>query len=176
MEVLIKKLHQKRFDDFEVEVVAAITNKPDAKGIKKADDLGIDVIMIDHKSYDSREAFDMKLVETLQDLDVDLTILAGFMRILTPVFTDTIKAINIHPALLPLYKGADALKRSFEGKETTAGVTAHLVVSEVDGGEMVLQKSFDKTGMDFDTFEEKIHACEHEIFPKAVIKVLQNLH
>ena len=173
LEVLINSLHQKSFGDFKIEVVAAITNKPKANGIKRAEKYGIEVIMIDHTLYESREAFDTKLVETIKTLDIDLMVLAGFMRILTPIFTKNIRSINIHPSLLPAFKGANALERSFASEDKIAGITVHFVVEEVDGGEIIMQQSFDKSGMDFESFKEKIHACEHLLFPQAVIKVLQ---
>ena len=176
MEVLIKELHHKTFGEFSVEVIAAITNKPLANGIKKAEKLGINVIMIDHTLYESREAFDAELVKRIDALNVDLVVLAGFMRILTPLFTSRVRSINIHPSLLPSFKGANALERSFESDENIVGVTVHFVVQEVDAGEVILQKSFDKKGMDFETFKEKIHACEHEIFPKAVLKAIDSSH
>jgi len=172
LEVLIKELHQKVFGDFRIEVVAAITNKPKANGIRRAKKYGIDVIMIDHTLYASREEFDTKLVEIIEALDIDLMVLAGFMRILTSTFTKNIHSINIHPSLLPDFKGANALERSFDSSKMKTGVTVHYVVAEVDGGEIIMQKSFDKSGMDFETFKEKIHACEHELFPQAVVKVL----
>lgn len=167
LENLIKKLHKKS-----VMVVEAITNNPDAKGIQKAENLGVDVIIIDHKKFNSREEFDTKLVEEIKNLNVDLTVLAGFMRILTPIFTDQIKAINIHPSLLPLYKGSNALERSFGSDMKVAGVTVHEVVTEIDAGKIIAQKCFDKSNMDFSTFKKSIHACEHEIFPKAVLEIL----
>ena len=173
LEVLIKELHQQHFGDFKIEVVAAITNRPKAYGIKRAEKLGIDVIVIDHMLYDSREDFDKKLVESIEVLDIDLMILAGFMRILTPIFTKNIHSINIHPSLLPDFKGANALERSFASENTKAGVTVHFVVEEVDGGEIIMQHSFDKSGMDFETFKKKIHASEHELFPKAVVATLK---
>ena len=176
MEVLIKKLHQKTFESSSIEVVAAITNKPQAKGIQKAKNLGIDVIIIDHSLYDSREAFDTKLVEEIKKLNVELVVLAGFMRILTPIFTSAIQSINIHPSLLPQFKGANALQRSFKSDENVVGVTTHYVVQEVDAGEIILQKSFDKRGMTFEEFQERIHSCEHQIFPQSVLKVIASSH
>ena len=172
MQVLIQKLHQKTFGDFKIEVVAVITNKPDAKGVEKAEALGVDVIMIDHKAYENREDFDTKLVAEIEALEVDLVVLAGFMRILTPVFTSHIKAINIHPSLLPAFKGAKALERSYHDSASLVGVTTHFVVQEVDGGEIIAQKSFDKSGMGFEQFKAKIHACEHELFAESVVKVI----
>ena len=168
LENLIRTLHPHK-----VEVVAAITNKPEAKGILRAKNLGVETIVIDHTKYQTREAFDTQIVKTIKDLNVDLAVLAGFMRILTPVFTDHIKAINIHPSLLPLFKGANALERSFASDMTVAGVTVHEVVTEVDAGKIIKQKCFSKEAMDFDTFKKTIHACEHEIYPKAVLQTLQ---
>jgi phosphoribosylglycinamide formyltransferase-1 len=170
LENLIRKLHPHK-----VNVLAAITNKPQAKGIAKAEALGIKTVIIDHTKFESREAFDTKLVETIKTLNPDLTILAGFMRILTPIFTDSINAINIHPSLLPLFKGANALERSFESDMKVGGVTVHEVVTEVDGGKIIAQKCFTKENMDFEKFKTTIHACEHEIFPEAVIKTLNKL-
>ena len=172
MQVLIQKLHLKNFADIPIEVTAVITNKPDAKGIKKAENLGVKVIMIDHIKFEKREDFDKALVREIDALNVDLVVLAGFMRILTPVFTSHIKAINIHPSLLPSFKGAKALERSYHDSEPLVGVTTHFVVQEVDGGEIIAQKSFDKTGMDFEEFKAKIHACEHALFATSVVKVL----
>jgi len=169
LENLIKKLHQKSAN-----VVVAITNNPNAKGIIKAKKLGIDVIVIDHKRFNSREEFDAKLVRTIQSLEVELTVLAGFMRILTPIFTDYVRAINIHPSLLPLFKGANALKRSFESEMKVAGISVHEVVTEIDAGKIIMQKCFDKSDMDFETFKKKIHQSEHELFPKAIEKVLND--
>lgn len=168
LENLIKQLHQKEI----VEVVAAITNNPNAKGIQKAQNHDVKTIIIDHKTFKSREEFDTKLVQTIKNLEVDLTVLAGFMRILTPIFTDNIKAINIHPSLLPLFKGANALERSFNSDMKKAGVSVHDVVSKVDAGSIIMQESFEKSNMNFETFKKNIQACEHNIFPKAVMKVL----
>lgn len=167
LENLIKKLHKKS-----ITVVATITNNPNAKGIQKSKNLGVDTIVINHKEFKSREEFDTKLVEIIQGLEVELTVLAGFMRILTPIFTDQIKAINIHPSLLPLFKGANALERSFDSQMKVGGVSVHYVVTEIDAGEIIAQKCFDKSGMDFDRFKKSIQECEYEIFPKAVISSL----
>ena len=172
LEVLIKKLHKKSFADLEVEVLAAITNNPKANGIKKAQKLGIKVIVLDHKKHENREAYDLELVDAIKSLGADLSVFAGFMRIVTRHFTHNIKSINIHPSLLPAYRGADALKRSFEGKEKVAGVTSHFVVEELDAGEIILQKSFEKEGLSFEEYKKKIHECEYEIYYRSVLKAL----
>jgi phosphoribosylglycinamide formyltransferase-1 len=168
---LIDTLHNK-----ECIIACAITNRADAGGIKRAERANIHVSIIEHQNFASREAFDTKLVETINTFDVELSVMAGFMRILTPVFTSSIKAINIHPSLLPLYKGAKAIERSFEGTEKQAGASVHFVTSELDGGEVILQQSFLKDPTDsLDTFENKIHAIEYKILPKAIINVLNTL-
>jgi phosphoribosylglycinamide formyltransferase-1 len=167
LENIIKKLHLKS-----VKVVQAITNNSYANGISKAEILGVRTTIIDHKNYKTRELFDTRLVGVIKSFEVDLVVLAGFMRILTPLFTDHVKAINIHPSLLPDFKGANAQKRSFKSEKNIVGVTVHKVVTEVDGGEIIMQKSFDKSGMDYDAFIDNIHKCEHDIFPKSIEKIL----
>ncbi|MDY5557676.1 formyltransferase family protein, partial [Helicobacter sp.] len=98
---------------FKVEVVLALSNKKDAYGLTRARNLGIKTQVLESATYKDREEFDKNLVEILTPLKLDLCVLAGFMRILTPVFTDSIKAVNIHPSLLPLFKGAHGIKESF---------------------------------------------------------------
>ncbi|WP_297524919.1 formyltransferase family protein, partial [Sulfurovum sp.] len=93
---IVKALHPD-----EAEVVVALTNNPDAGGIEVAKEAGIPLEIVDSKVYDSRKAFDREVVERLQRYAPDLTVLAGFMRILTPVFTENVKAVNLHPSLLP---------------------------------------------------------------------------
>ena len=176
LENLIQTLHQKSFSHFKIEVAHAITNNPHAKGIKKAKKLGIKTTTIDHKNFDSREDFDRKLVNLIDSLDIDLTILAGFMRILTPIFTQNIKAINIHPSLLPLFKGAHAIENSYQSSMKIAGVSVHFVSSGVDEGEIIDQACFYKEdNISIDTFKEKIHKTEYILFPKAVMKVLSSI-
>lgn len=173
LENLIEKLHNKTFNGTEIKIVAAITNNPNAKGIKKAQNLEVNTEVIDHKKFSNREEFDKELVKNIDELEADLTILAGFMRILSPVFTKNVKAINLHPSLLPLFKGADAIKRSFEGDEKKGGVSVHYVNNELDGGEIISQISFAKTpGMSYDEFSEKIKKIEYELLPDAAIKIL----
>lgn len=175
LENLIKKLHNKTFNDMKIEVALTISNKKDAYGIERSRKFGIEPIIIENKNFSSREEFDKKLVDTIKKHNIDLTVLAGFMRILSPVFTQNIKAINIHPSLLPLFKGANAIKDSFCSNEKFGGATVHFVNEELDGGEIILQGSFEKTSeMKIDEFEEAVHKIEYDIFPKAVVKALEN--
>jgi len=100
-------------------------------------------------------------------------VLAGFMRILTPIFTDTINAINLHPSLLPRHKGLHAIERSFEDEHSEGGVTVHKVTSELDGGEIVIQKAINKEGLSFQEYYEKVRTLEKEALAEAILKVLE---
>jgi len=149
--------------------IHAICNRPDAAGIQKAKAVGIKVDVIDHKAYDSREAFDARLVMHIEAIEPDLVVCAGYMRILTPVFTDNITAINLHPTLLPKYKGSNALQRGFEADDYEAGATVHYVTSELDGGDIIAQASFKRDPlMDFDGYLEAIKATEYQLLPTAI--------
>jgi len=164
---IVKTLHGK-----ECEVVVALTNNPHAEGIAIAHKHDIPLEIIDSKQYDKRESFDMEVVKTLHDYEPKLTVLAGFMRILTPVFTDQIKSINLHPSLLPRHKGLKAIKKSYEDDFTEGGVSIHYVSSELDGGEVILQKSLSKKGLDFSVYDLKIRALEKETLAEAITLVL----
>ncbi len=167
MENIIKTLHDKK-----IKVVKTITNNSNANGIKRAKKYNIPTIIVDNKNFNSREDFDKELVSELKKDNLDLVVLAGFMRILTHTFTDNIKSINIHPSLLPHFKGAKAIERSFESDIKEAGVSVHDVTSELDGGEILLQKSFKKEDMNFTEFEKRIHEIEYSLYPKAILKYL----
>jgi len=144
----------------ELEVVLAVTNNPQAKGIGIALSHNIPCKIIDPKNYESREAYDDVLVKQLEACQPDLTVLAGFMRILTPVFTDRIKAINLHPSLLPRHKGLKAIEKSYEDEFPTGGASVHWVSSELDGGEVIMQKEVLKESMSFEAYEQKIKTIE----------------
>lgn len=173
LEKLLAFLHQQTFEHCKIEVVATICNRPNAAGIEKSRAYGIEPIIIDHTRYASREAFDEALVEAIVKSGAELTVLAGFMRFLTPYFTEHVKAINLHPSLLPLFKGGNAIKESFDSPMKVAGISVHYVSEELDGGEIIAQRCFEKyEGMPFEDFEAKIHALEHELLPETVKNLL----
>ena len=113
MQAILERVHGKIFKGIKINVALLICNNPDAKGIERAKKFGLDTVIINHKDYASIDEFDKEVVDEINKYSIDLTILAGFMRILTPVFTDNIKAINLHPSILPLFKGAHAINDSF---------------------------------------------------------------
>jgi len=164
---IVNRLHSK-----ELEIVVALTNNPEAEGIAVAKKYGIPLEIVDSRAYESREAFDAVMVKKLQEYQPDLTVLAGFMRILTPVFTETVKAVNLHPSLLPRHKGLNAIEKSYEDPFETGGVSVHYVSSELDGGEIVLQKEISKEGLDLAAYDQKVRILEKEVLTEAILKVL----
>lgn len=164
---IVNTLHQKEY-----EVVVALTNNPDAEGIKIAQAASIPLEIIDSKVYESREAFDRVVVERLDHYHPELTVLAGFMRILTPIFTEQVKSINLHPSLLPRHKGLNAIEKSYKDAHTHGGVSVHYVTSELDGGEVILQKEVAKADLDFDSFDAKVRSVEKEALVEAIREVL----
>jgi len=170
---IIETLHKTK----KVELVAAITNKVDAKGIEFAKAASIPVEIIEHKKFDSREKFDSVLVETINKYNPDLTVLAGFMRILTPIFTKNIQAINLHPSLLPLFKGGNAIEENFNSEVKQGGVSVHWVEEELDSGSVITQESCDIDDSDtLESFSKKIRDLEYKLLPQTIIKVLYDIN
>ncbi|QWU80052.1 phosphoribosylglycinamide formyltransferase 1 [Campylobacter novaezeelandiae] len=175
LENILKKLHKKKVKGIYFEVVLCICNNKNAFGIQRVEKYNLKSIIIDHNDYTKREEFDEVLVNEIQKSKIDLTILAGFMRILSPVFTQNIKAINLHPSLLPLFKGANAIKQSYESDMKVAGVSVHWVDESLDGGEIIAQKAFEKKNLSFKEFEDKIHILEHQILIQAIIETSEKI-
>ena len=152
-------------------VSAVISNNPDAGGLERAAKAGIPNLAIDHRAFDSREAFDQALSELIDSFSPDLVILAGFMRILTERFVDHYlgQMMNIHPSLLPAYPGLHTHRRAIEAGDTKAGATVHFVTPELDGGPSIIQAqvAIDATDNE-DSLAAKVLGFEHKIYPEAV--------
>jgi phosphoribosylglycinamide formyltransferase 1 len=158
-------------NDLSGDIVLVGSNKADAKGLDIAREAGIATFALSHNSFASREAFDAALVEQLNQARVDLVVLAGFMRILTPVFTNAFagRLINIHPSLLPSYPGLDTHERALADGVKLAGCTVHFVTSELDSGPIIAQAAVNVDDHDTpDTLAAKVLVQEHQIFPYAV--------
>jgi phosphoribosylglycinamide formyltransferase-1 len=153
-----------------VEIAVALTNNPDAGGIAVTREHGIPLEIVPSADYADREAFDAEMVARLIRHAPDLTVLAGFMRILTPVFTDRIRAINLHPSLLPRHKGLHAIRRSWEDPYPEGGVSVHWVTGELDGGTIILQRQVAKARLDFDAYDREVRRIEKEALVEAVLK------
>ncbi|KFF48670.1 phosphoribosylglycinamide formyltransferase [Gammaproteobacteria bacterium MFB021] len=158
-------------DELGGEIVAVVSNKADAFGLKRAKDAGVDAVALPHREYDSREAFDAALIKVIDRHDPDLVVLAGFMRILTPMFVDHYRGrmLNIHPSLLPAYQGLNTHQRALDDGVAEHGVSVHFVTEELDGGPVVIQAAVKvEPEQDLDALIAKVHAREHLIYPIAV--------
>ena len=159
--------------DETVELSCVLSNKEDAYGLKRATKANIDNFFVDHTKYTSREDFDRELIETLEKYNPDLVVLAGFMRILSPLFVNKYagKLINIHPSLLPKYKGLNTHKRVLENNEEYHGVTVHFVDNTLDGGPICAQSSIKVETKDIDELQKAIHELEHKIYPWVINQI-----
>ncbi|SFV90632.1 Phosphoribosylglycinamide formyltransferase [hydrothermal vent metagenome] len=154
-----------------LQIAVALTNNPKAEGIAVAKRYGIPLEIVDSKCFENREAFDHEVVRRLNLYRPDLTVLAGFMRILTPVFTEKIKAINLHPSLLPRHKGLHAIEKSFHDPFPEGGVSVHWVTSELDGGELIVQKKVAKAGHNLKSYTDAVRCIEKEVLREAIENV-----
>ncbi|MCZ6865665.1 MAG: phosphoribosylglycinamide formyltransferase [Candidatus Dadabacteria bacterium] len=154
-----------------IEIAVVFTNNPDAYAIERAKKHNIQVEIIDHKNYKTREEYEKHIIEVLDPYKLNLIVLAGFMRILSTVFVRAYKnkIVNIHPALLPSFPGINAGRQALEYGAKYTGVTVHFVDEGVDTGPIILQSVVEIEDEDTeDTLLEKIHEVEHRIYPKAI--------
>ncbi|MEM6502194.1 MAG: phosphoribosylglycinamide formyltransferase [Cyanobacteria bacterium P01_C01_bin.89] len=157
--------------DLRAEIPVVIYNNPGAKVAARAARWGIPAVLLDHRNYVSREAFDYEVVQTLKRHQVDWAIMAGWMRRVTTVFIDAFpqRAINIHPSILPSFPGIRAIEQALEAKVKVAGCTVHLVDLEVDSGPILMQAVVPILDNDTpETLHARVQAQEHAIFPKAI--------
>ena len=164
--------------DYPAEIVTVISNKESAYGLNRAADAGIPAHIISHRDYASREAFDEAMHEILQRHQVEIVCLAGFMRLLSPAFVRHWqgKLLNIHPSLLPAFKGAHAVADALAAGVKIAGCTVHLVIDEVDAGPIILQAEVPVLPDDTEeTLHQRIHEQEHRIYPVALKMVVEKL-
>ncbi len=152
--------------------VLVISNVPDAGGLAKAEALGVPTAVVDHKAFGKdREAFEAELGRVLAAADPDIVCLAGFMRILTPEFTRAWegKTLNIHPSLLPKYKGLHTHQRAIEAGDAEHGCTVHEVTAELDGGpilgQAVIAINPDDTA---ETLAARLLEWEHKLYPEVL--------
>ncbi len=157
--------------DTGINIAAVISNCPGVKGLDRAQQAGIPAICLDHTGFDSREAFDQALQSEIDKYSPGLVVLAGFMRILTQEFTHHYhgRMLNIHPSLLPKYKGLHTHHRVLEAGDKMHGVTVHFVSSELDGGPPAIQARVPvKPDDDESSLQQRVLLQEHIIYPVAV--------
>lgn len=160
-----------RAGDSPVRIRAVISNRADAYGLQRARDAGIDTAVLDHKAFDGREAFDQALIEQIDAFSPQLVVLAGFMRILSGGFVRHYEGrlLNIHPSLLPRYKGLHTHQRALEAGDAEHGCSVHFVTEELDGGPLVVQAIIPVASDDTpETLAQRVHRQEHQIYPLAV--------
>jgi len=157
--------------DSPAKIRAVISNRADAYGLQRAKDAGIDTCVLDHKAFEGREAFEAALIEVIDEFKPQLVVLAGFMRILSADFVRHYQGrlLNIHPSLLPKYKGLHTHQRALEAGDGEHGCSVHFVTEELDGGPLVVQAVIPVESDDSPhSLAQRVHAQEHRIYPLAV--------
>ncbi len=148
-----------------------VCDKKSAKVIEKAEAKGIATLVFSAKDYASKAEYETMIVERLRGLDVEWVVLAGYMRLLGEVLLDAYphKIINIHPSLLPAYKGKDAVLQALKAREKTVGVSIHYVDEGMDTGQLIAQESIHLTGRESEMeVMEMVHHIEHQLYPKTL--------
>lgn len=162
---------------YPAEIVCVISNKPDVQGLERAKAAGIPALVINHRDYKGREAFEVALDAKLQEFGVQLVCLAGFMRLLTPWFVERWKdrLINIHPSLLPAFPGLDTHQKAIDYGVKFAGCTVHFVRAEMDHGPIILQAAVPVVPHDTEeSLAARVLVAEHQIYPQAVRFIAEN--
>lgn len=175
LEAIIRAIQRQELD---ASIAVVISNRADAAGLDHARRAGIETLVLDHKAYESREAYDGAVVDVLRARGVALVCLAGFMRRLSPVFVEAFpnRILNIHPSLLPKYAGLHPQQQALDDGATVSGATVHFVNTELDAGPIVLQREVPVLPDDTaDTLAARILAVEHELYPAAIARVLADL-
>lgn len=164
--------------DSGADFVLGLSNRPNAGGLAYCAEIGVEAHAIDHKAYDSRAAFDAELDKALRAAQVDLICCAGFMRLLTAEFVDSWRdrIINIHPSLLPKYKGLNTHARAIEAGDKEAGCSVHYMRPEMDDGPVIVQRRVPVLDDDTpETLAARVLVEEHIAYPQALDVVLANL-
>ncbi|ANB22582.1 phosphoribosylglycinamide formyltransferase [Alteromonas stellipolaris] len=165
LQAIIDNISAEKLD---AEICGVISNRPNAYGLTRAQEAGIKAISLDHMKHDSRESYDKALQAEIESLNPDYIVLAGFMRILTPEFVNTFsgKLVNIHPSLLPKYKGLNTHQQAIDNGDEEHGVSVHFVTPELDGGPVIIQSRVpvfeDDTAVDL---ADRVQEQERRIYP-----------
>lgn len=157
---------------YPAQVVLVVSNRPDAAGLPRARELGVEAVAVDHRLFGAdRQAHEQAVDQLLRRHGVEVVVLAGYMRLLTPWFVSAWagRLLNIHPSLLPLYPGLDTHRRAIEAGDAEAGCTVHLVIDEVDAGPILGQARVPILPGDTpEALAERVRAAEHQLYPQAL--------
>ncbi|MDD3122350.1 MAG: phosphoribosylglycinamide formyltransferase [Candidatus Izemoplasmatales bacterium] len=163
--------------DAKIEIL--ISDKPKCFAIERARNLSINVFSFYANKYTDKDSYEEEILNLLETLNIDLIVLAGYMRILGPTLLKGFKGkiLNIHPSLLPAFKGKDAIGQAIDAKQNIIGVTIHYVTEELDSGMIIAQEKLDISHMKSKTeIEENIHKIEHQLYPNIIMKVLEGYY
>ena len=158
-------------DRIDLQISCVISNNKNAFGIERAKSSKIKTFTIEPELFNSKMAFDEELIHIIDQHDIDLIILAGYMRILTPIFVSHYfgKILNIHPSLLPKFPGLNTHQKAIDASEKTHGVSVHFVTKELDCGPIISQESVSVENSDTaETLSDKVLKIEHVIYPKVI--------
>ncbi len=152
-----------------------VCDKPKALVVEKAKKAHVPSFVFNPKDYPDKAAYDQAILEQCQQHGVELIVLAGYMRIVSAVLLQAYpnRIINIHPSLLPAFKGKDAIKQAYEYGVKVMGVSVHYVNEDLDGGDIIAQRAFNCEDMSLDEAENNIHAIEHQLYPQTIQKIIE---
>ena len=153
------------------DIVQVVSSRPDAYGIERAKAAGIPVLVMNRQKYEDAEAADAEIVQALQSAGAQYVVMAGYMRKVTPVMLQAFpnRVLNLHPALLPSFKGAHAIQDAFDAGVKVTGVTVHFANEDYDKGPIVAQEPVRiQEGWTVDELEAAIHEIEHELYPRVI--------
>ncbi|HBB32946.1 MAG TPA: phosphoribosylglycinamide formyltransferase [Cyanobacteria bacterium UBA8803] len=159
------------------QIQVLIYNNPGIKAVTRAEKWRVPALLLDHRNYKKREDLDAQIAQTLRQYEVELVVMAGWMRVVTPVLIDAFpnRIINIHPSLLPSFKGMRAVEQALEVGVKITGCTVHLVRKEVDSGPILIQAAVPVLPNDTpETLHTRIQVQEHRILPEAIAMVIGN--
>ncbi len=168
---MVSLIEAARDPGFPGEIALVLSNRPDAGGLERAREAGIEALAVDHKAYSTRESFEQALDAALRERDIGFICLAGFMRVLTNWFVERWagRMINIHPSLLPLFRGTHTHRRALEEGVLVHGCTVHFVVPELDAGPIVAQAAVPVIPGDTeDSLAARVLVQEHALYPQAL--------
>jgi phosphoribosylglycinamide formyltransferase-1 len=168
---MVSLMEAARAPDYPAQIALVLSNRPDAEGLDRARDAGIEALAVDHKAYSTRESFEQALDEALLARDIEFICLAGFMRVLTNWFVERWagRMVNIHPSLLPLFRGTQTHRRALEEGVLVHGCTVHFVVPELDAGPIVAQAVVPVVPGDTEaSLAERVLDQEHLLYPQAL--------
>ena len=157
--------------DYPAEIVAVISNIEGVKGLERAEKAGIPTAVLDHKNFPDRESYDFALRELIDSYHPEIIVLAGFMRILTDEFVNTYlgKMLNIHPSLLPKYKGLNTHQKAIDAGDERHGATVHFVTPDLDSGPLIIQAEVPVLANDTsESLAARVLEKEHQIYPQAI--------